>query len=147
MVFKLPVGVVDQDNQTAELAVIHVATVTDAANQLVAVLEQLGALLYHSLAFQALGHCSEEGLIGSGAVVTRNAVTGNQLVALDAGIGVITCLVLDHGVTIDGGQVVQELVAMQRYGEGRAIGLSQLRRGGIGGCSVCHCKHQSHCKQ
>ena len=49
----LTVRVVDQNNQAAELAVVHVATVTDATQQVVAVIQHRLATLYHGFTLQA----------------------------------------------------------------------------------------------
>ena len=146
VLIKVPVGVVDQDDQAAELAVVHVATVTDAAQQVVALVQHLLTLLNHSLAFQTLGHASEVGAVGSGAVIACNSVAGDKAVTVESGIGVIAGFVLDNGVTIGGCQVVKELIAMQNDCESGAVGLRH--RGGRGVCRNCQRvqTHQSHHK-
>ena len=113
------------------------ATVTDAAQQVVAVVEHAFALQNLGRAGQALGHVGEIDVIGCGAAVAGDNITGNQLVSVKTGIGVITCLVLDHGVAIAGRQVVEELVTMQYQGELGAVRLCYLGGCRIGGNCTC----------
>ena len=147
VIIKFPVGVVDQDDQATELAVVHVTTMTNTAYQVVALVEQLGTTLYLVLAGQTLGYASEIGFIVSGAVVARDAVTCNQLVTVETGIGVITCLILDHGVTIEGRQVVKKLVTVELHGNRCSIRLCHLSGSRICRGRMCKHTHHSHCNE
>ena len=147
IVIKSPIGVVDQDDQATELAVVHVTTMTNTAYQVVALVEQLGTTLYLVLAGQTLGYVCEIGFIGSGAVVARDAVTCNQLVTVETGIGVITCLILDHGVTIEGRQVVKKLVTVELHGNRCSIRLCHLSGSRICRGRMCKHTHHSHCNE
>ena len=144
VVNKLTIGVVNQDNQAAELAVVHVATVAHTAQQAVAVVEHLLATLKHLVADQLLGQAAEGCTVGSSAIIgiTGDAVASDQTVAVKTGIGVVTCRILDHSVAVDGRQVIEELVTMQLHGQRGTVGLDHLRGRWISGNGACSYAHQ-----
>ena len=72
IVIKFPVGVIDQDNQAAELAVVHVATMTHTTQQSIAVVKQLCATLNHLIASQPLGNTGECGTVSHTKAIYSN---------------------------------------------------------------------------
>ena len=149
IIIKLPVRVINQNNQSTEFAVVHVTSVAHASQQIVAMLQHLLATLHHVVADQALGQAGKDGTVGCGALclIACDKVSGDQTVTVKTGIGIKTSLILDHGIAIDGSQVVKELVTMQNHGEFGTIRLCHLARGRVGRNRSRNEAHQSQCKK
>ena len=112
---ELLVGVIDQDDQSAEVVIIHQSVGPDTTHRTVATVKFHRTGLRLGCAGQALGDIGQESVVGRRALclVMGNNAAGNEVAAIEACIGVIARSVLDNGVAVGRGGEMEELITMQ----------------------------------
>ena len=138
---ELLVGVIDQDNQTAEIVIVHQSIGAYTPHRTIAVAQHLVTLSHLLTVGQPFGYRCQSRFIVCRAArrVAGDAVTGHQAVAVEAGIGIKACRILQDGITVNRGGKMEEFVTMQGDSQRGSVRLGYLNGGAVGR-NCLHCK-------